>query len=92
MRLRLNLLSLLAASLCTFTAAPLFAQHGLGGGERKWTPIEWAQSETAHYVIEYEKGIARSTVSRIGSELEDALELARKHKKPILVGISGAET
>ena len=52
----------------------LRAQHGLGGGEREWIKLEWDSTETENYAIEFEKGIAGSTIARIGEELEDALE------------------
>lgn len=63
-----------ALLLGLFFVGDLRAQHGLGGGERKWIELEWASTETENYAIEYEKGIAGSTIDRIGKELEDALE------------------
>ena len=66
---------LLSGFFLTFAlSSVLHAQHGLGGGERKWIKIEWATTETENFSIDYEKLIATKTVKRIGKELEDALE------------------
>ncbi len=62
------------AALALCCSATLEAQHGLGGGEKKWIAIEWDTTETKNYAIEFEKTIAGESVDKIGKELEDALE------------------
>lgn len=48
-------------------------QDEIGKKERARIKIEWSQEDSKNFAIEFENVIARSTVKRIASELEDSL-------------------